>query len=178
MCLQFINCWWPSPAQWFSGPNHVGLVAIFCRLRFKTFQFRGPGLRTFVPQWEDGQVTQQRHRGFLSSPTTSSLRPVSSWRQAPWGSRPDILFSQLNPCSHSPYVTSLLTWTWFCQLWKYFSFVKRTYCTYSMLLKSVSSALYQVLYRLGLRTSVMTVLFFATTAACHLNGHMFHHRQI
>jgi hypothetical protein len=61
------------------------------------------------------------------------------------------LFLQLNPCSHSPYVTSFLTWAWVYQLWKGFAFVKRTYCTYSMLLKSVSLALYQVLYQPRLR---------------------------
>jgi hypothetical protein len=38
--------------------------------------------------------------------TTGDLPPISlSWRQAPWDSRPEI-FSRLNPCGHSPYVTS------------------------------------------------------------------------
>jgi hypothetical protein len=33
----------------------------------------------------------------------------------PWGSRP-VIFFQLNPCGHSPYVTSSLTRRWFCLL--------------------------------------------------------------
>jgi hypothetical protein len=41
--------------------------------------------------------------------TTGGLPPISSsWRQAPWDSR-QVIFCQLNTCSHSPYVTSSLT---------------------------------------------------------------------
>jgi hypothetical protein len=48
--------------------------------------------------------------------TTGGLQPISSsWRQAPWDSRPVILF-QLNTCGHSPYVTSSLTIGWVCSL--------------------------------------------------------------
>jgi hypothetical protein len=48
--------------------------------------------------------------------TTSGLAPISSsWRQAPWDSRPDPFF-QLNPCGHSSYVISLLTRGWVCHL--------------------------------------------------------------
>jgi hypothetical protein len=37
--------------------------------------------------------------------TTGSLPPISSsWRQAPWDSRPEIYFFQLNSCCNSPYV--------------------------------------------------------------------------
>jgi hypothetical protein len=44
--------------------------------------------------------------------TTGGLPPdSSSWRQAPWGSRSEIVF-QLKPCGHSPYVTSSLTRRW------------------------------------------------------------------
>jgi hypothetical protein len=39
----------------------------------------------------------------------------SSWRQAPWYSRP-VFFFQLNTCDHSPYVTSSLTREWVCRL--------------------------------------------------------------
>jgi hypothetical protein len=39
----------------------------------------------------------------------------SSWRQAPWDSRPAIIF-QLNSCGHRPYVTSSLTTGWICRL--------------------------------------------------------------
>jgi hypothetical protein len=42
---------------------------------------------------------------------TGGLQPFSSsWRQAPWDSRPD--FFQLNTCGRSPYVTSSLTSGW------------------------------------------------------------------
>jgi hypothetical protein len=49
---------------------------------------------------------------------TGSLPPTSSsWRQAPWGSRPVILFFfQTNPNSYSLYVTCSLTRTWVCRL--------------------------------------------------------------
>jgi hypothetical protein len=41
--------------------------------------------------------------------TTGDLSPISSsWRQAPWESRP-VFFFQLNTSFHSPYVTSSLT---------------------------------------------------------------------
>jgi hypothetical protein len=49
--------------------------------------------------------------------TTGGLSPISSsWRQAPWDSRPQIFF-QLNSCGNSPYVTSSLTRRWLHLLW-------------------------------------------------------------
>jgi hypothetical protein len=51
-------------------------------------------------------------------------------------------FLQLNPCGHSPYVTSSLTRRWVCLLWIGFAFVKCTYRIYSMLLKILLCALY------------------------------------
>jgi hypothetical protein len=48
---------------------------------------------------------------------------------------------QLNPCSHSAYVTSSLTRGWVCLLWRGFAFVKCMYRTYSMLLKILPCAL-------------------------------------
>jgi hypothetical protein len=51
--------------------------------------------------------------------TTGGLLQISSsWRRAPWDSRPDFFF-QLNTCGHSSYVTSSLTRGWVCrlQLW-------------------------------------------------------------
>jgi hypothetical protein len=48
--------------------------------------------------------------------TTGGLPPISSsWRQDPWESRP-VFFFQLNPCNHSPYVTSSLTRGWVYRL--------------------------------------------------------------
>jgi hypothetical protein len=47
---------------------------------------------------------------------TDGLPPISSsWRQAPWDSRPAIFF-QLNICGYSPHVTSSLTRGWVCHL--------------------------------------------------------------
>jgi hypothetical protein len=47
-------------------------------------------------------------------------------------------FLQLNPCSHSPYVTPSLMTGWVCPSWISFAFVKRTYHTHNILLKSSS----------------------------------------
>jgi hypothetical protein len=47
--------------------------------------------------------------------TGSLLSCCSSWRQAPWDRRP-VLFSQLNTCGYSPYITSSLTRGWVCFL--------------------------------------------------------------
>jgi hypothetical protein len=59
--------------------------------------------------------------------TIGRLAPISSsWRQAPWDSRPEFFF-QLNSCGNSPYVTSL---------WREDGFVSYEYAwPYSMLLK-------------------------------------------
>jgi hypothetical protein len=44
------------------------------------------------------------------------VTPISSsWRRAPWDSRPQCSF-QLNTCGHSPFVTSSLTTGWVCRL--------------------------------------------------------------
>jgi hypothetical protein len=64
------------------------------------------------------------------------LPPISSsWRQAPWGSRQEILF-QLNPYGHSPYVAPPLTRGWVCLLRICLAFVKCTYiaCYWKMFL--------------------------------------------
>jgi hypothetical protein len=72
--------------------------------------------------------------------TTGGLPPISSsWCQAPWESRSE--FFQLNPCSHSPYVTSCLTGGWDCLLWIGLAFVKCMYRTYSMLLRIIPFSL-------------------------------------
>jgi hypothetical protein len=48
--------------------------------------------------------------------TTGGLPPISSsWRRAPWDSRPEF-FSQLNTCGHSPYITSSLMRLYVCHL--------------------------------------------------------------
>jgi hypothetical protein len=46
---------------------------------------------------------------------TGGLPPMSlSWQRAPWNSRPEFIFSQLNTCGHSPYTTSSLMRGWVC----------------------------------------------------------------
>jgi hypothetical protein len=47
---------------------------------------------------------------------TGGIPPISlSWCRAPRDSQPEF-FSQLNTCSHSPYITSSLTRGWVCHL--------------------------------------------------------------
>jgi hypothetical protein len=55
------------------------------------------------------------------------------------------IFFQLNPCGHSPNVTSSLTRGCVCLLWIRLTFVKCTYRTYSVLLEILPFALYTVL---------------------------------
>jgi hypothetical protein len=62
---------------------------------------------------------------------TGGLPPItSSWRQAPWGSRPEISF-QLNPYGHSSYITYSLMRGQVCLLWICLAFVKCMYRTFS-----------------------------------------------
>jgi hypothetical protein len=109
---------------------------------------------------------RQSHRSH-SCLTTGGLPPISSsWGQAPWGPRSEI-YLQLNPCRHSPYVTSSLTRGWVCLLWMGFAFVKCMYRTYSMLLKILPFALYTSplsVQALQIR-SCLSYLSYATTAA-------------
>jgi hypothetical protein len=59
--------------------------------------------------------THQNQSQYQSYFTTDSLPPVSSsWRQAPWDSRP--AFFPTNTCFHSPYVTTSLMIGRFCSL--------------------------------------------------------------
>jgi hypothetical protein len=76
-----------------------------------------PGLsvciRTFSRPWTQTQSQRQSQSDF----TTGGLLSISSsWRQAPWASRPEI-FLQMNACGHSPYVTTSLTRRRACLLW-------------------------------------------------------------
>jgi hypothetical protein len=49
--------------------------------------------------------------------TTDSIPPSSSsWRRAPWDSRPEFYFSQLNTCGYSTYIISSLTRGRVCHL--------------------------------------------------------------
>jgi hypothetical protein len=58
-------------------------------------------------------VSQSESQSYF---TTGGIPPInSSLRRTPWDSRPE-LFSQLNTCGHSPYITSSMTWGWVCNL--------------------------------------------------------------
>jgi hypothetical protein len=76
-------------------------------------------------------------------------------------------YFQLNLCSHNPYVRSCLMRGWVCLLWIGFTFVKCTYCTYSMLLKILAFAVYtSPLSVQALQSrSCLSYLSYATTAA-------------
>jgi hypothetical protein len=49
----------------------------------------------------DGQSKSQSYFAIGGLPPI-----ISSWRQSPWDSRPEIFVLRLNPCGHKPYVTS------------------------------------------------------------------------
>jgi hypothetical protein len=53
------NCCWPSPAQSFSGPSPVGLVAIFYCLRFETSLF----VASYDSQGHGGSIRSRFHTG-------------------------------------------------------------------------------------------------------------------
>jgi hypothetical protein len=53
-----------------------------------------------------------------------------------------VIFFQLNPCSHNPYVTTFVMRGWISVMNVLCLFVKSMHCTYSMLLKILPSALY------------------------------------
>jgi hypothetical protein len=65
---------------------------------------------------------------------------------------------QLNPCGHSPYVTSSLTRGWVCLSWIGFAFVKCTFRTYSMLLKILPCALYTSPVSPGFAKQIIPIL--------------------
>jgi hypothetical protein len=81
------NCYWPSPAQLFSGPSPLGFVAIFYCLRFETSNFvasydsqgHGGGMTNFCRSW---------------SYVTTDNQPASlSWNKALfWDLWPDLYY--------------------------------------------------------------------------------------
>jgi hypothetical protein len=76
--------------------------------------------------------------------TTVGLPPISSsWRRAPWDSRPEY-FLRLNTCSHSPYVTPSLMSGWVCCF---------------QLLKAIASAFVLRSESAGLMTTVYCLRF-------------------
>jgi hypothetical protein len=65
----FCICCWPSPAQYFSGPSPVGLVAIFYCLRFETSLFDA----SYDSQGHGGSIRPRFYTGNLSVTAFTSL---------------------------------------------------------------------------------------------------------
>jgi hypothetical protein len=57
--LSFVMCCWPLPAQSFSGPSPVGLVAIFYCLRVETSLF----VASYDSQGHGGGIRPRLHTG-------------------------------------------------------------------------------------------------------------------
>jgi hypothetical protein len=81
--------------------------------------WNSPGLQPCTARWHVQAIINWTHcldgHDYLQISncyfTTGGLLPISSsWRQAPWGSRPEtfVFILQLNYCGQSPYVTSSL----------------------------------------------------------------------
>jgi hypothetical protein len=89
-------------------------------------------------------------------------------------------FLQLNPCGHSPYVTSALTRWWVCLLWIGFAFVKCTYCTYSMYWKFILVRYIQVFCqsRLCKADHDSLIYLMLQRQLSHLNGRKVDRRQV
>jgi hypothetical protein len=139
----------------------------------------GPGLCTYIPQEQVGYLYPGHWFIFFSrllrlKKSESELHYdwrfnanqfvllLSSLRLTTWD-----FFLQLNPCGHSPYVTSSLTRKWVCLLWICFAFVKCTYRTYSMLLKILPCALHinPLSVQASESRSRLSYVSYATTAA-------------
>jgi hypothetical protein len=100
------NCYWPSPAQSFSGPSPIGVVAIFYCLRFETSLF----VASYNLQGHGGGIRLRLHTGYNSLSNLSlspSLilrppvsRPVCLGIKHPFGAYDQILITvrQLRVC--------------------------------------------------------------------------------
>jgi hypothetical protein len=68
------SCYWPSPAQSFSGPSPVALVTIFYCLRFETSLF----VASYDSQGHGGGIRPRLHTGsdWLSTRTIFLITPL------------------------------------------------------------------------------------------------------
>jgi hypothetical protein len=96
------NCCWPSPAQIFSSPDHVGLVIIIYCVRFETSLFvAGLRWRYSTPPPHGSELITEWVWVILR---LTVRRLVSlSWHKAPiWGLRPNLYYCQT--------IAALLMW--------------------------------------------------------------------
>jgi hypothetical protein len=112
-------CSWPSPAQLFPGPSPVGLVIIFCCLRFET----SPFVVSHDSQSYGGGIQPCLHtRQYPIRVRVRVTLQLAVYRQSvhlgaeTLEAHDQIFFPQMNTCGHSPYITSSLTRGWVCHL--------------------------------------------------------------
>jgi hypothetical protein len=65
----FCICYWPSPAQSFSGPSPVGLATIFYCLTFETSLF----VASYDSQGHGGGIRPRLHTGNITRQVTLRL---------------------------------------------------------------------------------------------------------
>jgi hypothetical protein len=100
---------WPSytPGTGFPFRRLLRLAGI--RWRYST-----PPPRSALSQLQSQSQNQSQSQSHF---TTGGLLPIiSSWRQ-PLETHDQRFFFRINPCGHTPYVTSPLTRRWVCLLW-------------------------------------------------------------
>jgi hypothetical protein len=134
-----------SPAQSFLGPSPMELANLFYCLRFETSLF----VASYDPQGYGGGI-----RPTLLFKVKVTLRLAVYHQSLCLGVKPLRLttrvFSQLNPCDISPYVTSSLTRRWVCLLWICLAF-RQVYISHT------HTACYWKILAFALRTSLMSV---------------------
>jgi hypothetical protein len=110
-----------SPAQSFLGPSPVGLATIFYCLRLET-SLLSPSTtrRVTVEVFDPASIWDNRDRVRVRVRVRVTLRLAVYRQSIRLGVEPletyVRLFSQLNTCRHSPYITSSLTRGWVCHL--------------------------------------------------------------
>jgi hypothetical protein len=90
------NCYWPSPAQSFSGPSPVGLVAIFYCLRFETSLF----VASYDSQGHGGGIRPRLHTG-RNRQNALAGKMKSSWMWQEIAHKPRTYYSATYKCLFS-----------------------------------------------------------------------------